>query len=46
MVHAYGIEAVRAYNSGDIDRAWELIRQVDAASHEVLRLLGRLEQAA
>jgi methyl-accepting chemotaxis protein len=44
LVHHHGIEAVRAYNSGDVGRALDHVDSVEHASVEVLRLLKRLER--
>lgn len=43
-VHAHGIEAVRRYNSGDIQGALDCINAVEAASSHVLHCLKRMER--
>lgn len=45
-VHAHGIQAVRYFNDGNTNAALEEINKVEAASKEVLRLLGELESVA
>ncbi len=42
-VHRHGIEAVRLYNSGDVEGALEQISLVEDASRDVMRLLKALE---
>jgi len=42
VVHDCGIEAVRKYNSGDKEGALELLKKVDVASKDVVRLLDAL----
>jgi methyl-accepting chemotaxis protein len=45
-VHVNGINAVRAFNAGRTDEAFQLMGRVEVASVHVLRLLGELEEAA
>ena len=45
-VHEYGIQAVRYFNDGNTNAALAEIGKVEAASKEVLRLLGELESVA
>lgn len=40
-VHSNGIEAVRRYNSGDLDGAFEYMAHVEDASQQVLALLDK-----
>ncbi|MCI5048935.1 MAG: methyl-accepting chemotaxis protein [Rickettsiales bacterium] len=42
-VHQHGIQAVKYYNSGQVDAALAEIKQVEGASKEVLELLGKME---
>lgn len=42
-VHKHGIEAVKLFNAGNVSGALHEIQKVEAASHEVLRLLRMLE---
>lgn len=44
LVHLHGIEAVRAYNSGDVGLALDHVDAVEHASVTVLQLLKRLER--
>ncbi len=43
MVHDHGIQAVKYFNEGNTEAALGQIEQVEAASKDVLRLLGELE---
>jgi len=42
-VHAHGIQAVKYFNDGQMDKALEEIKQVEVYSKEVLDLLSKLE---
>lgn len=43
LVHAYGIEAVRLYNAGNVKESLECITKVEEASQDVLKYLTALE---
>jgi len=45
VIHDKGIEAVKKYNSGDAPAAIELLKAVDDASKDVLRLLDELAES-
>ncbi len=45
LVHEHGIRAVEYFNAGRMQSALKEIEQVEAASVDVLRLLGELESA-
>lgn len=42
QVHRCGIEAAKAFATGDLDRATHLVSEAAEASHEVMRLLNEL----
>lgn len=42
LVHQYGVEAVRLYNSGDVQGAIHEVAKVEDASKDVLELLAKL----
>ncbi|MFI4919895.1 MAG: methyl-accepting chemotaxis protein [Legionellales bacterium] len=43
LVHEHGIQAVRYFNNGQLDKALDEIDKVEAASQDVLRMLTELE---
>lgn len=44
LVHNHGLQAMRAFNNGQIETAFQEIEKLEAASEQVLRYLNELER--